>query len=371
MTTRPPIPESQRDITTGWIQQALTAGGLSPAGDVAAVDVENIGAGVGMVGTILRCRLSWRSDDAAGPESVIVKLHSSHAATVQTARLLQLYRREYDFYRNMASLVPLRSPTLLYGDFDESDHHFVLVLEDLRDMTTVDQVAGASAAQAKMAVRAVARMHGAHWNRIDQPPVSEFHDAADPERRRLLQQIYQASLPAAFERLGSLFPEPMRRLAEAYGHGILEQLAVLSAGPLTFAHGDFRLDNMFFGVNGTDDFAVVDWQVCGIRSALYDVAYFLSSSVPVDVRREIEAEAVAEYHEVVRSAGVRDVTLDECWLNYRQNMLSCFQTLIIASGQLDLSSDRSRQLADAFVTRTLTAIDDLDAEEFLPGGASP
>ena len=371
MTTRPPIPESERDVTTGWMRQALTAGGLSAADDVEAVDVENIGAGVGMVGTILRCRLSYRGDAADMPHTVIVKLHSSHAATVQTARLLQLYRREYDFYHNMASLVPLRSPTLLYGDFDESDHHFVLVLEDLRDMTTADQVAGASAAQAKMAVRAVAGMHGAHWNRIDQPPVSEFHDAADPERRRLLQHVYQASLPAAFETLGSLFPDRMRRLAEAYGDGMLAHVGALGLGPLAFSHGDFRLDNVFFGSGAADDLAVVDWQVCGVRNALYDVAYFLSSSVPVDIRREIEADAVAEYHDIVRSTGARDFTLDDCWRAYRQNMLACFQTLIIASGQLDLSSERGRQLAEAFVTRTLTAIDDLDAEEFLPRGATP
>ena len=165
-------------------------------------------------------------------------------------------------------------------------------------------------------------------------------------------------------------PTGMRRLAEAYGDGMLAHIGALGSGPLTFSHGDFRLDNMFFGA-GPDDFAVVDWQVCGVRNALYDVAYFLSSSVPVDIRREIEADAVAEYHDIVRSTGARDFTLDDCWRAYRQNMLTCFQTLIIASGQLDLSGERGRLLAEAFVTRTLTAIDDLDAEEFLPRGATP
>ena len=367
MTTRLAIPDSERDITVEWMQQALTAGGLSVSPAVAAVDVENIGAGVGLVGTILRCHLSYRGDAANVPASVIVKLHSSHAETVETARRLQLYRREYSFYRQMAPDVPLRSPALLYGDFDDGDHRFVLVMQDLRGMATVDQIDGASAAPAMTAVRAIARMHGRYWNRVDQPPVAGFHDAATPERRRLVQHVYQASLPAAFERLGDLFPEPMRRLAEAYGHRIVEHTDAIAAGPLTFCHGDFRLDNMFFGADESDDFAAVDWQVCGVRGGLYDVAYFLSSSVPVDVRRDIEAEAVAEYHDIVRRMGARDFTLDECWRSYRQNMLGCFQTLVIAGGQLDLTAERSRQLADAFVTRTLTAIDDLDAEEFLPG----
>ena len=349
------------------MQQALTYDGRTAFPVIAGVAVENIGAGVGLVGTILRCHLSYEGDAADMPRSVIVKLHSSHPETVQIARRLRLYAREYAFYRDIAHRVPLRSPMLLYGDFDESDHRFALVLEDLVGMTTVDQVDGASAAQAKTAVREIARMHGAYWNRVDQPPAAGFHEAANPECIGLVQQVYQASLPVALERLGNLFPHPMRRLAEAYGRGLVEHADAVAAGPLTFSHGDFRLDNMFFGGDRADDFAVVDWQVSGVRSGLYDVAYFLSSSVPVAIRRDIEADAAAEYHQALVSAGVRDFTLEECWRSYRQNMLGCFQTLIIAGGQLDLSSERSRQLADVFVTRTLAAIDDLDAREFLPG----
>ena len=368
MVTQPPIPETEQDITAAWVQQALTADGLTASPTIADVAVENIGAGVGMVGTILRCHLTYQGDAATMPETVIVKLHSSHLGTFRTARSLNLYRREYAYYRHLAPHVPLRSPALLYGDFDDRDHRFVLVLEDLGDMATVDQIDGASAAQTITALRAIARMHGRYWNQVDRPPVSGFHDSADPERRRLVQNVYQASLPAALDRLGDLFPDRMRRLAEAYGNGIVEHMDALAAGPLTFGHGDFRLDNVFFGTEGSDDFAVVDWQVCGVRSGLYDVAYFLSSSVPVEVRRQIEGEAVDEYHQVIRSMGVDDFTREECWHSYRQNMLSCFQTPIIAGGQLDLSGERSRQLADAFLTRTLTAIDDLEAEEFLPGG---
>jgi len=366
MASRPQIPETPNDITTEWIRQALTHSGGPDLPPIAGVVVENIGAGVGLVGTILRCHLSYQGDAASMPQSVIVKLHSSHPETVQTARRLRLYAREYAFYRDIARQLPLRAPALLYGDFDESDHRFALVLEDLVGMTTVDQVDGASEAQAKIAVREIARMHGAYWNLVDQPPLAALHESASPERARLVQQVYQASLPPAFERLGNLFPERMRQLAEAYGHGLVEHTDAVAAGPLTFSHGDYRLDNMFFGGDGSDDFAVVDWQICGVRSGLYDVAYFLSSSVAVDIRREIEPDAVAEYHRVLLSAGVKDFTLEECWRSYRQNMLGCFQTLVIAGGQLDLSSERSRQLADVFVTRTLAAIDDLDAAEFLP-----
>ncbi len=349
------------------MQRAL-AGISSNLPSVADVAVENIGAGVGLVATILRCHLSYRDDPGGLPETLIVKLASPHPETFQTARRLQLYRREYDYYRLLGAHVPLRSPTLFYGDFDDSTHHFVLVLEDLNAMVTVDQIDGASEAQARTAVRALARLHGHYWNLVDRPPVSGFHDPASPERRRLVQNVYQASLPTALDRFGSLFSHRMQRLAREYGDRLIEHMDALAAGPLTFCHGDFRLDNMFFAEDGSDDFAAVDWQVCGVRSGLYDVAYFLSSSVSTPVRRRIERSIIEEYHRIIRQMGAGDLTADDCWRSYRQNMLSCFQTPIIAGGQLDFSDTRSSQLADVFLTRTLTAIDDLGADEFLPDG---
>lgn len=366
MNTLLSIPTNENEITAPWLRDALIAGGRSDCPTISDVAVENIGAGIGMVGTILRCRLGYEGDPAGMPASVVVKLPSPHAETLQTARGLQLYWREFRFYRDLASHAAVGTPRLIYGDFDERDHRFVLVLEDLCDMASADQIEGASAARAMTAVRAIARMHGQFWNKIDLPPVSGFNEVADPQKRRLVQRVYQASIPAVFDRFGDGFSEPMRLLAEQYGHRMVEHTETLASGPLTFGHGDFRLDNMFFGADDTDDFAVVDWQVCGVRSGLYDVAYFLSSSVPVGVRREIEAEAVAEYHRVLLSMGVGNLTLEQCWQSYRQNMLGCFQTVVIAGGQLDLTAERSRRLADAFVTRTLTAIDDLDAREFLP-----
>ena len=366
MPNAPVIPENENDLTAYWIQQAMTAGGRADFPAIQDAVVEEIGGGVGLVGKILRCHLAYSCDNIGGPKTVIVKLPSPHEQTFRTAVRLRLYQREYAFYRRIAPHVPLRSPALLYGDFDESSHRFVLVLEDLRHLTAANQIDGASAAQAKTAIRAVARMHGQFWNKVDRPPVSGFHDSTDPERRPLVQAAYQDSLRPALDRFGHLFPEQMRRLAEQYGERLVEHLDAVAAGPRTFAHGDFRLDNMFFGADDGGDFAAVDWQVCGIASGLYDAAYFLSSSVDPEIRRKVEREALAEYHDIVCSTGAANFTVEECWRSYRRNMLGCLMTPIVAGGQLDFSSDRSRQLAEVFLTRTLTAIADLDAQEFLP-----
>ena len=371
MATQLPIPENDHAITAGWMQQALTAGGKSDLPAIRQVAVEDVGQGFGMVGKILRCHLTYHHSAPGAPASVILKLPGSHPETLRAARTLRLYQREYTYYRQVAAHVPIRSPALLYGNFDDTSHRFVLALEDLRSMTAVDQIDGASIAQAQTAIRSVAQIHGLFWDNVNQPPVSDFCDSANPARRPLVQSLYQASLASALNRFGHIFPAPMRRLAAEYGPQVAAHLGDLAAGPQTFIHGDFRLDNMFFSDADPESFAVIDWQLCGIASGLYDVAYFLSSSVASDVRREIERDLLTEYHRIVRASGVADFTLEDCWRSYRQNMLSCFRTPIIAGGQLDFTSHRSRQLAEVFLQRTLTAIDDLDAVEFLPGRPLP
>ena len=211
--------------------------------------------------------------------------------TLRVARRLNLYRREYDYYRHVAPHAPIRSPALHYGGFDDRSHDFVLVLEDLRDMAAPDQIVGASKEQARTAIRAIAQLHGHYWNKVNQPPVSRFNNGSDGGRRLPAQDAYQASLPSVLSRFGSFFTESMRGLAEEYGLQLAAHQEHVAASPQTFIHGDYRLDNMLFGAHGdNDDFAVLDWQVCGVSSGLSDVAYFLSSSVDSDIRREIEQE---------------------------------------------------------------------------------
>ena len=183
----------------------------------------------------------------------------------------------------------------------------------------------------------------------------------------MAQSVYQASLPRVLDLFGDQFSDPMRHLAETYGDRLIEHSFNVANGPQTFIHGDFRLDNMFFDPASDLDVALVDWQVSNIGSGLYDVAYFLSSSIPTEMRRAIEHSAIRLYHEIVSRMTPDPFTFDECWRAYRQNMLGCFRVPVIAGAQLDFNNERSQQLARVFMQRTLTAIDDLEAGEFLPG----
>lgn len=366
MVSKPALPTKLDDITRDWMWHALSVGSEINLPELRSVQIEDVGSVRGLFSDVVRCRLSWDKSMAGLPASVVVKFPSADATTARIARILRLYRREHEFYRRVARTLPLRAPEMLYGDSDSLGRRFVLVLEDLAGVTSVPQVDGAADAQTMTAVRAIARMHALYWDDVGGSTVARFPDYTR-QYRRWAQIGYVLNLAPALDRFGSQFSPEMRRLAEAYGPRVADHLRQIAAGPRTFTHGDFRLDNIFFGGAREDDVRVIDWQNCGIHSGLRDVCYFLSTSVSPEARRVIERVAVEAYHSALREAGVPGLDVEECWSLYRNVMLTCLVGPIITCGSLDLRDESSRRMLEVGLARTLSAVEELDAEEFLPG----
>lgn len=385
MTSRPALCDDPAAIDADWMQRALAAGGASDCPAIRNVVVEDLGSATNAFGRLLRCHLTADGGFATDPATVIVKLPTADRRAFRFAKWLSMHERECLYYRRMARHARIRSPALLYGDFDEATQRFVLVLEDLGDLEVPVQVAGVAAGRARLAVREIARLHGQFWGAVDCPALSGCSDVHGPKFRRFLQIAYLLCLPVVLERFGDSFSPQTRWLTEALGPRITEHLASVAAGPRTFVHGDYRGENMFFGpeVGGGasaggdssgggaaagDNFAVVDWQGCGLGAALYDVAYFLGTNLVRGDRRRIEREALEEYHDIVCRLGARNFTFDDCWRSYRQNMLSVLIPCILGCGGLDLGDQRLHDLWKSGLDRALAATEDLDVAEFLPRG---
>lgn len=143
----------------------------------------------------------------------------------------------------------------------------------------------------------------------------------------------------------------------------MDHLGQLAEEPLTFVHGDYRLDHMFFDEGGL---AVVDWQNSAVSNGLYDVASFLAGSVSPEVRRAVEKEALLEYHDIVCGLGAREFPFERCWRLYRETLLGCLVLPVVLAGWLGENRGRQLELRDVIATRTATALRDLDAGAVLP-----
>ena len=182
-----------------------------------------------------------------------------------------------------------------------------------------------------------------------------------------MQTVYLLTLPAALDRFTDLFTAETRRLALRFGFRVAAHFAALSAGPKTVVHGDFRADNTLFDEGEqADSLALIDWQGSGIGCGMYDVAFFLGTSVTSDARRRIERDVLGEYHDIVCSLGAEKYTAEDCWRSYRQNMLGTLMPMVIGCGALDLSDPALVKQTRELLSRVLTAIEDLDSWEFKP-----
>src|SRR5205085_7641729 len=142
----------------------------------------------------------------------------------------------------------------------------------------------------------LAKLHGTLWcsPRLDE--LSWLQRGSDIVRAPL-EQVYPHVFPLTLERYGEHMTEAIRAavptLAEKIGVWLDE---VDATAPITLAHGDYRLDNLFFPAAETHSLAVIDWQSPNIGWGAYDLAYFMAGSMPPEQRRVCEREILTRDH---------------------------------------------------------------------------
>jgi hypothetical protein len=345
----PTIPANPDDITAKWLSAALGS-------KVTAIDVEPIGVGVGLLGDLVRVRLTGDEDL---PPSVVVKLPTHAPANKAIGMAFKFYERELRFFDEIAPKARVKVPQVLHSAMDLDREAFVLVLEDLSHLELADQVAGVSVEQAIQAVQAIAPFHAQWW----ETPALEALDwlpAADHPITMQAAKVYADSWPHFVEKWSHLVPaggiELGERIRDAYG----KMLTELAVPPRTYVHTDFRLDNLFFGDGGV---TVIDWQLCTRSSGVYDVAYLLAQSMDVHLRRDHEAEIIEAWHTRLCQAGVKDYSIEQAIDDYAASVLACSVVAVTAGADLDTGNERGEALIRALAERAFSAALDVDFEK--------
>jgi aminoglycoside/choline kinase family phosphotransferase len=331
------------ELTASWFAAALGR-------RVDAVEREQVGTG--QMGTCHRVRLTG---DPSLPSSVLVKLPAADPAA--RALVIGAYATELRFYAEVAPTVAVRVPLVHHQAIDLGTGAFVLVMEDLAPAVQGDQVVGCAPAQARAAAVNLAGLHGPRW--CDPTLVDvEGLQPQGPDDAALLAEFYGPALDLFVDGLGDrLAPgtvETLRLtldLAEAWTLGRSERFGLV--------HGDYRLDNLMFPPDGAPGPVVaVDWQTLSLGLPARDLAYLVSTGLPVEERRAHERDVVAAYHAALERYGVRGYPLEACWDDYRFAMLQ--GPLVSVFGcAFGARTDRGDAMFAAMVDRSCAAIRDL------------
>lgn len=347
-----PVVENPSELTPAWITEVLRASGVDVA--VAQVHVEQVGTG--QIGASYRLHLDYERTVQGVPATLVVKLAAGDAAL--RARVAGGYLREVAFYTDLADTVAIRRPHLWHGAVTPDGTSFTLVLEDLRSARPGIQADGCSIEEARDAIRNVAGLHAPRWN---DPTLldHQFLSRVDATTAAFMGDVLVAATDDFLERYdGELAEQDKATFREAAAANAAWQMT--RPTPFALVHGDYRLDNLMFPLEGRGVCAL-DWQTVTIAPPARDVAYFLGNSLLPELRHSEEERLVGEYYAELIALGVADYEADDCWSDYRLGqlqgpMITVLGCMYATAGR----SERADRMFLAMATRSAAAIRDLD-----------
>ncbi|MCC7365725.1 MAG: phosphotransferase [Dehalococcoidia bacterium] len=368
MTTTYAIPRGTADIDATWLNHVLAPelrGGASITGFTRQI----IGEGVGFVGEVARLSLEYDAPAPGALSSVIAKVPITNEGFRKLGMELGVYRKEHGFYTAVAPTTPVRVPGCYYAGADDERGEYALLLEDLDGMRAGDQLASCSFEEAETALREVAKLHARWWDSPDLDSVSAWVPGHGDAYFDLLEALFERCLPLFPEVYRDMVTPEVIAIAERLDGRYMEMIRVIEGEHRTFLHGDFRLDNMFFGSGpGTPPLVLLDWQIPFRSNALWDVVYFLGGNFEPEWRRANQDALLAAYHEALVAAGVPNYTFAQCQEDYRRAALVLIAYMVNGAGDVDVTTfnERGQQLFETMFRRYSTTIVDLNCIEFMP-----
>ncbi len=342
-----PIISNPDEVSVAWLNLIFAEKGL---GTITAFSSESIGTG--QVGENVRFNLS--GSDV--PDSIVGKFPSLDPVSRQTGIAQRNYLKEVFFYQEIQTTVDIQTPTIYFAAIDESNHDFVIVMEDLAPGQQGDQLEGCSSDQAALALEQLARLQGPRWGDLQlarHPMLGGGPNASNDEN--LLVQFYEGVKPGYLERYQHRLSEWDLTATDRLSVFLPDYQAIYADKPPVLIHVDYRLDNMMFG--GPYPLTVVDWQSLTTGCPVADVSYFLGTSLLPELRAREERALLGVYLDVLRSYGV-DLGLDEC-LRYYQNYAPAGMIMAVIASMIVGETSRGNDMFMAMATRSATLCSDL------------
>ena len=282
--------------------------------------------GTGQVGDSVRFHFEY--DRAPGPTTLAAKFPAADPTSRGTAAMFGLYRKEVEFYRQIAPLLDMRVPQAIFADVSADGDDFVLLFEDLGPARGGDQIVGCPVEDARHAVKQAAAIHAPSWGRRD-----------------ILEAGWLQPSPDLGVRVAGMYPQAQAVWRERYADAlepeymdICERLAAMSdayfvrdQAPQCLVHGDFRLDNMLFDIRGGEEpIAILDWQTVAIGKPMIDIGYFLGCGIGDELRRAHERELLELYCSEMTRRGV-PLTVEQIWHDYVAGALHGVSTAVFSA----------------------------------------
>ncbi len=339
------FPTKPDALTTAWLTEKLGY-------PVTDFEVELLGEGGGLLGLVTRLHLK----SEGGPASLIAKFPTEAADNRAVATTYDMYGREYRFYTQVAPEVPLRAPACYHAEFNLENSDFIFLIEDLQGYRIGDQVEGCSLQEAHQIVESIASLHRSTW----QPDhIKDIRQHDMPYQREGMKGGFAVGWPVCKSDFADCLTDEAIAVGDNTPDYVDSLLDEIHQGPMVIAHGDVRLDNIFFG---SDHVALVDFQAVCKAAPEHDLAYFITQSVSDEIRGA--EDWVAVYHKHLTRDGI-EYDLELSRERYRKLAMYFFCYAVIIAGTLDTANERGRKLAELILGNCVRSLTELNAFELI------
>jgi Ecdysteroid kinase-like family len=318
--TRIELPKNPEDLTPELLTALISR--MHPGISVKSVDLTEIkGYGEQNVSTSARVKLTVAYGDgtkASLPTQLVVKM-SLDPSVAYCAQLHAIYANEVSFYNRLRPELDIEAPRGLGGYFDPATQRYALVLEDLSlksaHFPSVMQDIGLD--DVRKVLRTLARLHARYWQsprfKTDLSWV-QTHTQGDVED--LMNGLISDSIAAEIqkEKYKRELVGRMRTSEPELRAGVAALKRHQSTLPQTLLHGDSHIGNTYLTA---DSGGLLDWQIMVRGYAMHDVTYFITTALPIELRRKTERELLAFYRDSLQAHGVANPPdMASLWLEY-------------------------------------------------------
>lgn len=360
----PVLPTLPEGLTPAWLTGLFrSSAAISDDTVVTAVAIEQVGDGSGMMSELARLRLTFDGADHALPATLIAKFPSRNPTNREVAMSYRLYEREVRYFAELEHRTSAHSPATVVSE--RQGDNFLILMEDMAGYQVGDQAVGATLAQTQLMLAELAKLHGAFWNAVDDlewvPGIADSYHATN------MRTLIEIGWPNMVELFHASIDPQITALGERFITALPTLQARMHAAPRTLLHGDFRMENVFFGVAPEhQSVSIIDWQGPLIGKGMVDVALMLAQSTQTQVRRDHERALIAQYAEQLRDQGVTHYDPEQAWTDYEQAVLYNWVYVGVVAGTLDASNERAFQWMSKMVARQSAASLDLNVFRWLP-----
>jgi len=352
------IPAHVDDITVEWLNTVLAQ--RDDIGTIESIDIAHFGEGVGILGELARISLNY-APGHVGPPTLVAKCAAAAEENHFLAIVMGFYVREVNFYREIAHRVDVRVPAAYHVDTSETGVPFVLLIEDIPDASTPDQIAGITADDARTIISAIVPLHVQFWNKLPELEALEWLPPMNNDLYKGGEAMGTALFPAFAEHFAEhIDADTMDKIGESCRRyaDLLDYTTTVGAPTVT--HTDCRAENYLFGGPGGDDaVTVIDFQLSTRHIGMWDVANLLAGSMTPDDRRAHESEIIQHYVDAIVGHGI-DYSVEQAMKEYRVCLLQQCPAQVITS-DLQGGNDRGSALLEQLHLRPLYAAVDNDA----------